>query len=465
MFDQNRNRPSPDPDVPTPGDPAIPRQADGSTGADATGPADQAEGNDEHYDPTGAPEPLSGRGPAPRVKRFNRKTVYILATVAGVIVVLAFGTSLSRRPPYNQNEAAAQKVAAGTTTSDAINGLPNDYGQLKRPPQLGAPMPGDIGEIAHASGALNQAPHYPGVPQPAAQRQLTPLEQYEQQLALERIKRGDQARQGGFNFEGGGNRGGTGASNSELIEKALAQQNLAGRPGAGLVPVGEARNAARDDDNRQDDKSNFVNSERNNRWQLKLGQMKAPSPYTLFSGTIIPGVLITGINSDLPGQIKGQVAQNIYDTVTGHYLLLPQGSVLIGQYDSRVTFGQSRVLIVWTRIIRPDGSNIDLEGMPGADLTGYAGLTGDIDRHIWRLLGAVVLGSVIQAGAQSGGNLGYGSQTFGDTARQGLGSGVSDATQQMTRKELQLQPTITVAAGERFNVFLTKDVIMSPYNQ
>lgn len=432
--------------------------------------ADQAAG-DDYFDPTGAPEPLTGKGPAPRVKRFNRKTVAILATLAIVIVMLAFGTSLTRRPPVQNNaEAAAQKVAANTTTSDAINGLPSDYGQVKRPPQLGAPLPGDIGAIAQASGSLPQAaPNYPAAPQPAqgAQRQLTPLEQYEQQQAMERVKRADQARQGGFSFEGGRGAtggGGSAATGTELVEKMLAQQKDALKPGGGLMQVADrGGNGSRDDDNRQDDKSSFVNGDRNNRWHLKNGQMPAPSPFTLFSSTIIPGVLITGINSDLPGQIKGQVSQNVYDTVTGRHLLLPQGTVLVGQYDSRITYGQSRVLVVWTRIIRPDGSNIDLESMPGTDLSGYAGLTGDVDRHIWRLLGAVVLGSVIQAGAQAGSNVGYGPQSFSDSARQGIGSGVSDATQQLTRKELQIQPTITVAPGERFNVFLTKDVILTPY--
>lgn len=448
MLDKKPDQAPPDPHVPV--------------------PADQAAGADDYFDPTGAPEPLTGKGPAPRVKRFNRKTVAVLATLAVVIVMLAFGTSLSRRPPdRNTQEAAAQKVAANTTTSDAINGLPSDYSQIKRTPTLGDPLPGDIGAIAQASGTLPQgAPNYPAAPQPAqAQRQLTPLEQYEQQQALERVKRADQARQGSFSFEGGGrgSAGGSAAPGTELVEKMLAQQNQGGKPGGGLMQVAERGNPARDDDNRQDDKSNFVNGDRNNRWNLKQGQMSAPSPYTMFSSTIIPGVLITGINSDLPGQIKGQVSQNVYDTVTGQHLLLPQGTVLVGQYDSRVTYGQSRVLVIWTRIIRPDGSNIDLESMPGTDLTGYAGLTGDVDRHIWRLLGAVVLGSVIQAGAQSGTNVGYGPQSFSESARQGIGAGVSDATQQLTRKELQIQPTITVAPGERFNVFLTKDVILTPY--
>jgi len=198
----------------------------------------------------------------------------------------------------------------------------------------------------------------------------------------------------------------------------------------------------------------------NAKWELNDRLHPQKSPYTLFAGSVIPGVLITGINSDLPGEIEGQISENVYDTVSGRYLILPQGTKLIGSYDSRISYGQSRVLVVWTRLIRPDGSNLDLEGMPGVDLSGYAGLTGKVDRHLGRLLGAVVLGSLIQAGTAAGSN--YVDPTFEDRMRQGAGQGVNDATQQMVRKELQLQPTIVVAPGSRFSVFTTKDIIIRP---
>jgi type IV secretion system protein VirB10 len=216
----------------------------------------------------------------------------------------------------------------------------------------------------------------------------------------------------------------------------------------------------RDGENRQDEKLEFLEKNRSARWELKDPLHEPTSPYTLFAGTIIPGVLITGINSDLPGQIEGQISQNVYDTVTGRILILPQGTKLLGSYDSRITYGQSRVLVVWTRIIRPDGSNIDLEGMPGTDMSGYAGVTGDINRHLARILTAVVLGSVIQAGASAGTS--YTDPTFAGLARQGAGQGVNEATQQVVRKELQLQPTITVKPGERFVVFTTKDIAIPP---
>jgi type IV secretion system protein VirB10 len=219
----------------------------------------------------------------------------------------------------------------------------------------------------------------------------------------------------------------------------------------------------RDDANRQDDKASYLDQDRSrDGWTLKEPVQMPQSPYTVFAGTVLPGVMITGINSDLPGQIEGQLAQNVYDSVTGAYLLLPQGTKILGTYDSRITYGQSRVLVVWTRLIRPDGSSIDLEGMPGVDLSGYAGLTGKVDRHLVRLMTAVVLGSIIQAGADAGTS--YANPSFADLARQGFGQGVNDATQQVTRRELNTQPTIIVAPGARFNVFSTKDIILPPWH-
>jgi len=450
-----------------PPDPAA--DADANDQANAQGAArNPPEDTGEYFNPSGTNEPLLGRSQAPQVKRFNRKTVAVLLAAMVLIAALAFGTALSRRPPGLVGaDSAAQKTPASSTATDSINSLPSDYSQIKRPPPLGAPIPGDIGAIAQASGHMAAQQQSGAATGP---RPLTALEQYEMQQALERAKRADRAREGGFSFVNNG-AGGAGLGGSDQVAEAQ-RMIAAGLPGArpgGLMPTGAtagepSTRTARDDDNRQDDKSRFMN-DRTGRFDLAKPEMQPRSPYTIFGGTSIPGVLITGINSDLPGQIKGQISQNVYDTVTGQHLLLPQGTSIVGQYDSRVTYGQSRVLIVWTRLIRPDGSNIDLEGMPGVDLSGYAGLTGDVDRHIWRLLTAVVLGSVIQAGTQAGSSVNSfgGSTSFSDAARQGIGSGVNDATQQIVRKELNIQPTITVAPGERFNIFTTKDIIMTPY--
>lgn len=415
--------------------------------------------DDEHahyYEPSEHSEPLRGTAPLPTVKRFNRKTVGVFAAAVGIVAVAAFGTALSKRPPAPvQPDAPAQKAPANATASDAVNALPSDYSQV---PRLGAAVPGEVGEAARSTASATSAGARPGgfaAGGGAGPRPLTPYEQYQQQAAIEAEKRRAKALESNFGFTG---------DSGEPSASLGGNSGLAGLSGVRAGAPLPLPASARDDDNRQDDKEKFLDASHGGRYQLSNTVQKPASPYTLFTGTLIPGVLITGINSDLPGQIKGQISQNVYDTVTGKYLLLPQGTTIIGEYDSRITYGQERVLVVWTRIIRPDGSNLDLEGMPGIDMTGYAGITGDVDRHIGRLLSAVVLGSVIQAGAQAGTSTSaLGTTSAGDAARQGIGNGINTATQQIVRKELAIQPTITVAPGERFNIFTTKDIVIPPY--
>ena len=390
---------------------------------------------------------LTGKGPLPLVKRFNRKTVGVLLAGIALVTILAFATALNRSPPYRAAEqSAAETTAAAPSAADTINGLPGSYGDV---PQLGPPVPGEVGSMVAGNPALLGAAASVGATQGAVptSRATSPAETEEAKLAA-------RARAGGFGFAGGS--GSASAANGNDLERFAGVGGMPSMPAGQVLSKGD-----RDTDNRQDDKQDFLDRNRPARWDLKDRLHTSMSPYTIFSGTVIPGVLLTGINSDLPGQIEGQISQNIYDTVAGRHLILPQGTKLIGSYDSRITYGQSRVLVVWTRLIRPDGANIDLEGMPGVDLSGYAGLTGRVDRHITRLVGAVLLGSLIQAGTASGTS--YVDPTFSDRARQGAGQGINEATQQIVRKELQLQPTIRVAPGARFAVFTTKDLSIPPY--
>ncbi len=221
----------------------------------------------------------------------------------------------------------------------------------------------------------------------------------------------------------------------------------------------------RDEANRQDDKNNFLRESKGSKDRL-LTRLRSPrSEYELLAGTLIPGVLLTGLNSDLPGQILGQVSQNVFDTVTGRYVLLPQGTKVIGQYDSRIVYGQERVLIVWTRLILPNGRSISLEGMPGVDLTGYAGLSDQINNHYWRLLTGVIFSSVLGASAQLAEGRNYSSvdPSYGELATQGFARNMNDVGQQVTRKNLNVQPTLEIRPGFRFNVFVHKDIVLEPY--
>jgi len=169
----------------------------------------------------------------------------------------------------------------------------------------------------------------------------------------------------------------------------------------------------------------------------------------------------------LPGQITAQVRENVYDTVTGRYLLIPQGTRLVGDYDSKVTYAQDRALIVWSRLIMPNGNSISLEGMPGVDMSGYAGLKDRVNNHYAKMVTGVVLGSVIGAGAQvaTGGQGSANTSTsFSQLAVSGAAQNMNNAGQQITSKNLGIQPTITIRPGWKLNVFVTKDMILRPYN-
>ena len=203
------------------------------------------------------------------------------------------------------------------------------------------------------------------------------------------------------------------------------------------------------------------------RWNLKSGVEKPKSRYIVQTGFVIPAVLITGINSDLPGQITAQVSQHVYDTPVGKHLLIPQGSRLIGAYHHEVVYGQERVLIAWQRIVFPDGKTMDIGAMPGTDSMGYAGFKDQVDHHYMRIFGSALIMSAIIAGAtysqrDSGGA--FGRQNAGSILSQSLGQQLGMVTANLIRRNLNISPTIAIRPGYRFNVFVTKDMVFNrPY--
>jgi type IV secretion system protein VirB10 len=181
----------------------------------------------------------------------------------------------------------------------------------------------------------------------------------------------------------------------------------------------------------------------------------------LMAGSVIAASLITGLNSDLPGLVVAQVIENIFDTVSGRTLLIPQGSRLIGSYDSVVAFGQSRALLVWYRIVMPDGSSIMIDNLPATDTAGYAGVADEVDYHTWALVKGVVLATLLGVGTE----LSFGGEE-GDllrAIRQSTQQNVSQAGQRLTEKNLNIQPTITVRPGWPIRVIVQKDLILRPY--
>lgn len=220
------------------------------------------------------------------------------------------------------------------------------------------------------------------------------------------------------------------------------------------------------DQNRQDHKRAFLKDVSETAVYLNHTRMAPLSRYEVKASTIIPGVMISGVNSDLPGQIIGQVRANVYDTATGQHLLIPAGARLIGTYDSTVTMGQERVLIAWNRIIYPDGSSVSLDTMPGADVSGFAGFNDKVDNHYLRIFGNAFMLSLFSAGIQL------------SQPTQPRGSGIYDSQQimaaelgrqlgrmgmEMTRRNLNIQPTLEIRPGYQFTVMITKDIILPPW--
>jgi type IV secretion system protein VirB10 len=185
------------------------------------------------------------------------------------------------------------------------------------------------------------------------------------------------------------------------------------------------------------------------------------SPYQLMAGTVIAASLITGLNSDLPGFVIAWVTENVFDTVSGRYLLIPQGARLVGRYDNIVAFGQERALVVWQRIILPDGSSIVIDNLPATDTGGYAGLADQVDFHTWKLLKGVALATVLGVGSEL---------TFGSSdsdliraLQQSTQATTNRAGQRLIERQLNVQPTITVRPGWPLRIVVHKDVLLRPY--
>ena len=213
----------------------------------------------------------------------------------------------------------------------------------------------------------------------------------------------------------------------------------------------------------------FASANGGDRWKLD-SQVEPPrSPFELRAGFVIPATLISGINSELPGQIMGQVSANVYDTPTGKHLLIPQGSRLVGAYSSDVVYGQSRVLVAWQRIVFPDGKALDLGSMPGADSAGYAGFADQVNNHYLRIFGSALLMSGVVAGVtytqqQNQQQTVTGTVSAQQTMSAALGQQLGQVAAQMISKNLSIAPTLEIRPGYRFNVVVVKDLTFSkPY--
>jgi type IV secretion system protein VirB10 len=369
--------------------------------------------------------PMRLRAESPRVTRLSRK---VLAGAAAVALVGIGGSLIyalqTRDPGKNGDELYSTDNRA---TADGLAGLPRDY----TGPVLGPALPGDLGRPIVS--AQNQG--QPVVPPAMATPQVDPEEQ-------RRLAELEAARTSQVFFQAG-----------PVSTSVPIGMNTPGLSGLGTGAQPGAQTA-------QDRQLAFLNAPVDRRTIAADRVMAPASPYVLQAGAVISAALITGIRSDLPGQITAQVTENIYDSPTGRILVVPQGTRIIGEYSNDVGFGQRRILLVWSRLVFPNGRSIMLERQPGADTQGYAGIEDGVDYHWWNLAKAAGLSTLLSVGAE----LAVDDQDrLLRAIRNGGQDTINDAGQQIIRRQLNVAPTLTIRPGFPVRVIVTRDLVLEPY--
>jgi type IV secretion system protein VirB10 len=332
------------------------------------------------------------------------------------------------------------------------------------------------GGLANSAGT-GAAPSYQGAPPASPQAQTDELEfqreirRHEHQQYMARLQRRDAAHLAPMEIKGGVADGSGQAPGIQQALQAEGQEvSMLQRfaEGGGDAGIGTRLNStladASNDPNLQGRKESFFNQQVVSNY-LPHKKVAPISPYEVKQGTVIPGVMITGINSDLPGQIIGQVSQNVYDSVTGKNLLIPQGTKIVGSYDSFVAVGQERALVAWRRLVFPDGMAIDLLGMSGADQGGYSGLGDQVNNHYFKIFGSALMLSLVGAGYQISQPQHEGRQfpSNQDIIAAEVGRQFAQVSNEIIRRNMQVQPTIEIRPGGRFNIMVNKDMVLEPY--
>lgn len=380
------------------------------------------------------PETLVLRArPAPAI-RFKRGIIVALTAVAIILLVATAWFALKPRSLQLVGEQSDLAEPA-KAPSDTLSALPASYGDA---PRLGPPLPGDLGRpiLKHQQAiAAEGAPAPPSTAEQAAQAAR-------EQAAAERKA----ARESAVLVQT------TGRTSDAAVASASAAP--ASAPDSSRLALDSDR-----DPNAQQRKADFVSAQDRGGDVNPHTVQPAASPYMLSAGSVIAASLITGLRSDLPGLVTAQVTERVFDSATGRILLIPQGSRLIGTYDSVVAFGQRRALVVWQRIIFPDGRSLRIENVPATDPAGYAGLEDKVDFHTWTLLKGVAISTLLGVGS----NLTFsGESDLVQAIRESTQQNVARAGDQLTSRNLQIQPTITIRPGTPVRLVVHRDLVLAP---
>ena len=394
-----------------------------------------------------APEAVALRAQPRPVTRLNRRT---LAMLTGGLSVAVLGATIWSLQPHRRGAGEQTELynVDRVSKSEGLDGLPSDYSKLPKVPELGPPLPGDLGP-AIVKSQQPMAPTYapPGHDPEDAQR-----------------KEAEAAAASSVFFRSGTPGKGAAPGTAQVA----ATGSASGLAGFDPLAAGPASTAAQPSDptavqNRQDQKEAFLKA--GSTETRNSGNLQMPtSPYQVMAGTVIAGALVTGIKSDLPGDVIATVTEPVYDTATGKFLLIPQGSRILGKYNSQVSYGQSRVQIVWNRVILPDTSSLTLDNLVGTDSAGYAGLEDDVDWHWKRIVSGAVLTTLLGVGAELAApeNRQDGNRIV-IAGRDSAQDSINQVGQEITRRNMNIQPTLTARPGLPVRIIVNRDLVLRPY--
>src|SRR5665213_2528994 len=402
------------------------------------------------------PEDIELRVRPTPVRRINRK---VLMGGTALFSALLFGAVwfALKSPNFHQSQQTEELYNTDRKpTAEGLARLPSSYDSI---PKLGPPLPGDLGDALHKVDT-QATPELPIGGQPF---QPDPEADIARADRIRLVRLAQQGRESKLFY--------TVATPSKMGE---AEKLPAITPQAAVSPftaLGQLDTLQAQGQPAQqgtvilsqDKKLAFLYAKPDGSIYNEHSLQKPVSPFTLMAGSIIPASLVTGLNSDLPGFVIGQVTENVYDTVTGHYLLVPQGTKVIGKYDSVVAFGQKRALVIWQRLIRPDGSSLVIDNLPASDEGGYAGLEDQVDYHTWSLLKGVALASLLGVGSQL--TIGSSQNDLISALQQSAIKNTDQAGQQFVQRQLDVQPTLTVRPGWPLRIIVHKDLVLEPYPQ